>query len=160
MKTIAYTNNVTQVVTLGIDKDVFAVHVDNVREILDMRPITRMPNAPSYLVGMIDVRGDGVPVICLRRKLGLPETEPTEHTRILVLEFDAGQGKRPVGLITDRVFEVAQLADQEMEAPPEVGGRWRADYIQAIGRRNGAFVIVFDLARLFSTDDVMLQRPF
>jgi purine-binding chemotaxis protein CheW len=142
-----------QYVTLGIDREVFAVEVEKVREILDAQPVSRVPNAPAFLLGMIDVRGQGVPVIDLRVKLGLPPAPPTEHTRIVVLEVVAGGRTVPMGLMADRVFEVTALAGQTLEPPPEVGVRWRSDYIRAIGRRNGAFVIVFDLSCLFSAED-------
>jgi purine-binding chemotaxis protein CheW len=142
-----------QYVTLGVDGEMFAVDVDQVREILDMRPISKVPNAPSFMLGMIDVRGQGVVVTDLRRKLGLPPAPPTEHTRIVVLDALLGGGTRQVGLVADKVFEVTPLAESETEAAPEVGVRWRSEYIKGIGRHRGAFVIILDLAHLFSTDE-------
>jgi len=145
-----------QYVTLGIERETFAVEVDVVREILDMRPISWVPNAPAFMLGMIDVRGTAVPVIDLRVKLGLPPAAPTEHTRIIVLEVRFGDRLRLMGLVADRVFEVTPLADQAQEPPPEVGVRWRSDYIRAIGRRNSAFVIIFDLAHLLTSEEAAL----
>lgn len=156
----------TQYVTLGIDREVFGVPVAGVREILDMRPVARLPHAPPHLLGMIDVRGQGVPVIDLRAKLGLPTTETTPDTRILVIEVAAGEGpagegsagERPlvVGLVADRVFEVTALDGGRLEPPPEIGIRWRSECIGGVGRRGDAFVVVFDLARLFASDEVLL----
>ncbi|AWB06581.1 chemotaxis protein CheW (plasmid) [Azospirillum humicireducens] len=147
-----------QYVTIGIDREVFAIEVGIVREILDLQPITRLPHAPPFLVGMIDVRGQGVPTVDLRVKLGLPAVQPTANTRIIVLDVpQQGQGASlTVGVVADRVFEVTSLDGQDLETPPQVGGRWRSDCIQAIGRSNGTFVIVFDIARLFAQDDVAL----
>jgi purine-binding chemotaxis protein CheW len=99
-------SNTVQFVTLGIDQEVFAVPVDTVVEILDMRPMFRLPEAPPYLAGLIDVRGRSVPVIDLRVKLGLPATATTETTRILVLEITIEGRPLALGLIADRVFEV------------------------------------------------------
>lgn len=151
-----------QYVTIGIDREVFAIEVGIVREILDLQPITRLPHAPPFLVGMIDVRGRGVPTVDLRVKLGLPAVQPTANTRIIVLDVPQ-QGQQPgeessltVGVVADRVFEVTSLDGRDLETPPQVGGRWRSDCIQAIGRSNGTFVIVFDIARLFAQDDVAL----
>lgn len=141
-------------VTLGIDQDVFAVPVAMVQEILDMRDMARLPHAPPYLLGIIDVRGQSVPVIDLRVEFGRPRTPVTENTRILVLEAKRDGRSLVLGLMTDRVFEVTALDSDEMEAPPEIGGRWRSEHITGIGRRNGAFVIVFDPARLFSAADL------
>ena len=145
-----------QFVTLGIDREVFAVPVDAVLEILDMRPMFRIPEAPGYLAGLIDVRGRGVPVIDLRLKLGLPAQTANEMTRILVLEFSVGEQKLVLGLIADRVIEVITLDKREIQPAPEIGLQWRSDYISGVGRRNDNFVIIFELARLFSSSDVAL----
>src|SRR5260221_14249340 len=94
----------SQFVTLGIGQEVFAVPVETVQEILDMRPVFRIPEAPPYLAGLIDVRGRGVPVIDLRLKLGLPAAAPTRHTRILVLEGAMAGRRTGLGPIADRGF--------------------------------------------------------
>lgn len=143
----------TQYVTLGIDREMFAVAVEAVHEILDMRHVSRVPNAPSFMLGMIDVRGRGVPVIDLRTKLGLPPVAATEHTRIVVLEVEVANRSLAMGLVADRVFEVTPLGEHGLEPPPEVGVRWRSDYIQGIARRGEAFVIILDLGRLFSSEE-------
>jgi len=156
MTQTAVTRTGTQYVTIGLDREIFAVEVEQVREILDLRPVSRVPNAPAFLAGMIDVRGQGVPVIDLRTKLGLLPVEPTEHTRIVVLEVPVGDRQITMGMISDRVIEVTSLAEHELEPPPDVGVRWRSDYIRAIGRSGGAFVIVFDLSRLFTSEDAAL----
>ena len=75
-----------QYLTLGLDQELFGIDIRNVREILDMRPISKLPHAPDFLLGMIDVRGAGYPIVDLRTKLGLPRAEPTEATRIIILD--------------------------------------------------------------------------
>src|SRR5258708_9128452 len=150
------TKSDAQFVTLGIEQEVFAVPVEAVVEILDMRPMFRLPDAPSYLAGLIDVRGRGVPVIDLRVKLGLAATAATENTRILVLEIPLGGRRLTLGLIADRVFEVMALDLAQVEPPPDIGIAWRADYISGIGRRGDGFVVIFDLARLFSGEETAL----
>ncbi len=145
-----------QFVTLGMGADIFAVDVRSVREILDMRPVAHIPNAPAYLLGLIDVRGRGVPVIDLRLKLGLPPAPPGEMTRILVLDTELAGQPRVVGLLVDRVFEVTGLDERSLAPPPEIGRRWRSDYIAGIGRRHGAFVIIFVLERLLAGEEPAL----
>jgi purine-binding chemotaxis protein CheW len=153
------TKSDAQFVTLGIEQEVFAVPVEAVVEILDMRPMFRLPDAPSYLAGLIDVRGRSVPVIDLRVKLGLAAAAATETTRILVLEITVAGRLLALGLIADRVFEVMALDVSQVEAPPDIGVRWRSEYISGVGRRGGGFVIIFDLPHLFSTSDAMLIDP-
>jgi len=143
-----------QFVTLGIDREIFAIPVQAVVEILDMRPVCHIPEAPRYLAGLIDVRGRGVPVIDLRVKLGLCAITATENTRILVLEVDLGGRRIALGLIADRVFEVISLDLGTLQPPPDIGVAWRSDYIGGIGRRGADFVLVFDLPHLFSIDEV------
>lgn len=140
-----------QFVTLGIDRDVFAVPVANVQEILDVVPVARLPQAPPCVAGIIDVRGKAYPVVDLRIKLGLPPAEPTPATRIVVLRPSEASDIPSLGIITDRVFEVTAL-DGPLEPAPNTGGRWRGDAIAGIGRRNDAFVVVLDLAELLASE--------
>jgi purine-binding chemotaxis protein CheW len=144
-----------QFVTLGIEQEVFGVPVESVLEILDMRPIFRVPEAPHYLLGLIDLRGRSVPVLDLRAKLGLPTVAATEMTRILVLEVEVAGRALVLGLVADRVFEVMALKADDIEPPPDIGVRWRSDYIRGVGHRDARFVIIFDLSRLFSTADAI-----
>src|ERR1700728_4446756 len=109
-----------QFVTLGIDREVFAVPVDLVLEIVAMRPLFRVPEAPAHLAGLLDVRDQAVPVIDLRIKLGLQAAPPTGNTRILVLEVPVAGRRLTLGLIADRVFEVAALDKRAIAPPPDI----------------------------------------
>src|SRR5262245_43370211 len=140
----------TQFVTLGIDRETFALPVETVREILDMCEISKLPNAPQQLLGMIDVRGTAVPVIDLRTKFGLPRIDATASTRILVLEVPSRNHITLIGLVADRVFEVTSLDDDRLDPAPETGTRWRSEHIAGIGRRAEKFVIVLDLEKLLA----------
>jgi len=143
----------TQYLTLGIDQELFGIDICGVREILDMRPIAKLPHAPPFLLGMIDVRGAGYPILDLRAKLHLPRVEPTNATRIIILDVPLRGRTIGVGFVADRVLEVTGLDNDQTEAAPDVGGRWRSDYIAGIGRKGDAFVIIFDLERLMAADD-------
>lgn len=139
-----------QYVTLGVAEEVFAAPVEKVQEILDMRPIARLPQAPAHLLGMIDVRGQGVPVLDLRLTLGLEPRQDTENTRIVVLAIAGQNGETRVGLRTDRVYEVTVLDEAALDPAPTIGGR-TARNIVGIGRRNGGFVTVLDLEHLIGS---------
>jgi purine-binding chemotaxis protein CheW len=144
-------------VTIGIDREVFAVPVETVLEILAMRPVFRIPDAPAHLKGLIDVRGRAVAVIDLRTKLGLPPVAADENTRIVVLDVVMQDRRLALGLVADRVFEVITLDVSQIEQPPDIGTRWHSDYIRGIGRRLDSFVVVLDLVRLFSNDTAALM---
>jgi purine-binding chemotaxis protein CheW len=142
-----------QYLTLGLDNETFGIDIQNVQEILDMRTISALPQAPDFLLGMINVRGRSYPVLDLRTKLGLPRIDPTPATRIILLTVPIHGQPTGVGFVADRVFEVTDLDGTDLEVPPEVGGRWRSHYIAGIGRKGDAFVIVFDLERLMAADE-------
>lgn len=150
--------DIIQYVTLGIAEEVLAVPVEQVQEILELQPMSRLPHAPAHLLGMIDVRGKGVPVIDLRLELGFEQTEDTENTRVIVLDVTVGEDKLTFGLKTDRVFEVTTLDEDDLESPPEIGVKWRSDFILGIGRRNGNFVTVLDVKRLFTANDAAMMK--
>jgi purine-binding chemotaxis protein CheW len=139
-----------QYLTLGLAGETFGISIRNVREILDMRPISRLPHAPHFLLGMIDVRGSGYPIVDLRLKLDLPSVPATDATRIIILDVPIEDRIVGVGFVADCVYEVTDIDESTMEPVPSVGGRWQSDYIEGIGRKGEKFVIIFDLARLMA----------
>ena len=148
----------SQYLTLGLANETFGISIRNVREILDMRTISRLPHAPDFLLGMIDVRGSGYPIVDLRIKLGLPSVAATEATRIIILDVPMNDRLVGVGFVADCVFEVTDIDESTMEPVPSVGGRWQSEYIAGIGRKGEKFVIIFDLARLMAGTDMPTQR--
>lgn len=147
---MASTSSESQFVTFSLDSEIFAVPVEVVREILDHEEAFKIPHGPDYLLGLRDVRGQGVPVVDLRLRLGMTKTEKTPHTRILVLDVQIGAKMLTLGLVADRVYEVIPFRREEIEGAPDIGVTWRSDYIAGVVRRNGSFVVIVDLARLFS----------
>ncbi len=139
---------------IGLDGETFGIGIRNVREILDMRPISKIPHAPDFLLGMIDVRGTSYPVVDLRTKLDLPKVPATEATRIIILDVPMEQRSVSVGFVADCVYEVTGIDENQIEPPPSVGGRWKSDYLAGIGRRQDGFVIIFDLAKLMASSDL------
>ncbi|MEI7606343.1 MAG: chemotaxis protein CheW [Rhodospirillaceae bacterium] len=144
-----------QYLTCGVGDETFALNVAQVREVLDLCPFSRVPNMPDYVRGMIDVRGQTVPVIDLRVKFGMAPAPPTDTTRIMVLEVVSNSRPLVIGALTDRVIEVTELDSGEVGPPPEIGTRWRSDIIRGIGRRHGKFVIVLNLNKVFAINDLM-----
>lgn len=148
----------TQYITFGIDEERFALSVDKVQEILDLQPISRLPHAPAYVLGLMDVRGIGMLVIDLRTKFGLERIPPTNRTRVIIVEAEIDRQKTPVGLVADCVFEVTDLGGVALEPAPSMGSRWRPDYIVGIGRQGSAFTIVLKLDQLLGSVDMFLSE--
>ncbi|WP_298225824.1 chemotaxis protein CheW [Acidocella sp.] len=143
-------------VTLSLGQEVFAVPVAYVREILDYRAPFKIPEGPNYLLGLIDVRGRGTPMIDLRAKLGLLPAMPDGATRILVLDVPVAGRLLGLGLVADRVIEVASFATKDIEGVPEIGVSWRSDYIAGVVRRDNGFVLLFDLPNLLTGSETSL----
>jgi purine-binding chemotaxis protein CheW len=150
----------TQFVTLGLGAEVFAVPVEYVREILDYRAPFAIPEGPAYLLGLTDVRGRATPTLDLRVKLGLSAAEPTLTTRVLVLDVPVEGRLLSLGLVADRVIEVIAVTADQIEPAPDIGVPWRSDYIHGVVRRQDSFVIVFDLARLLTSQDAALSTQY
>ncbi|WP_296436490.1 chemotaxis protein CheW, partial [Rhizobium sp. UBA1881] len=113
---MATTSQEAQFVTFSLGEEIFAVPVEVVREILDYAEAFKIPNGPDYLLGLRDVRGQGVPTIDLRLKLGMSKTVPTSHTRVLVLDIPMESRLLTLGLVADRVFEVTPFRRDQIEA--------------------------------------------
>jgi purine-binding chemotaxis protein CheW len=149
-----------EMLTFQLGSGAFAVNVQQVREVLDYKPIQPMANAPASLIGMIDVRGVGVPVVDLKRKLAMPAGEGRDigpDTRIVVLEFEAAGRLHTVAVIADAVHEVADLSDQTLEAAPHVGEAWNSDFMQGLGRRKEAFLTLLRIDSLFHGTESVLS---
>ncbi|MBC2834134.1 chemotaxis protein CheW [Gemmobacter straminiformis] len=143
------------VVTFVADAALYAVEVIRVQEILDLRPVAVMPNAPDHLLGIIDLRGANIPVVDLRRLLGRGVGEDTGQTRILVVWVAHRGGRAIIGVKTDRVIEVTQLDGGLVKPMAEADLlRWSGSAIAGIGRLKGEVVSVLDLDRLFERVDL------
>ncbi|HLP00934.1 MAG TPA: chemotaxis protein CheW [Opitutaceae bacterium] len=145
--------------TFRLGDELFAINVFKAREVLDLSHITRVPTAPAYLRGVVNVRGNAIPVVDLRSKFGLPQAADTLHTRIIVMELQVDGEPIVVGGLADAVHEVIELEPHEINDPPALGLRWRTDLILGMGRRDDRFTIILDIERVFSADDLAALAP-
>lgn len=145
-----------QYLTFRLDNDEYAVNVENVREILDVCPITKVPQTPEFMLGVINLRGGVVPVVDLRVKFGFSAAEQTELTCIIVVEVMVDDDLTVLGVLVDSVQEVLEI--EEMEPPPRIGNRLRTEFIHGMGKRDDAFVIVLDIDSIFSTSELTLLQ--
>ena len=140
--------------TFRLGDELFAVNVFKAREVLDLTHITRVPTAPEYLRGVVNVRGNSIPVVDLRLKFGLPMAADTRNTRIIVLELEIDGESVVVGGLADAVHEVMELDPQDINDPPTLGMRWRTELILGMGRRDDRFIIILDIERVFAASDL------
>lgn len=139
-----------EVLTIGLEGEIFALEATYVREILDLVPITEVPNSEPFVNGLINVRGKVVPLADLRLKFGMAQKPPTIDTRIVVIEVVIEGDPAIVGIRADKVYEITQIAAAALEETPRIGMRWRPEYINCIGKRGEDFIVVLDIERLFA----------
>lgn len=137
--------------TIRLDDELFAVEAGLVREILEIVPITAVPNAAEFVGGLINVRGRVVPLADLRVMFGMDRRAADQDTRIVVMEVPIGGEATIVGILADRVHDVAEIETATIEKPPKVGMRWRPEFVKGIGKGAGGFIIIPDMERIFET---------
>lgn len=143
----------TLYLTFRLDKELLALDVSRVREVLDLCPITRVPRTPEFMRGVINLRGTVIPVIDLRQKFGMARTESTIDSRIVVAEINLDGHETIVGVHTDSVHDVIDIAADKIDAAPETGTQWRREYIKGIGKYNEQFILLLDIDKVFSDSD-------
>ena len=144
----------TQYLSFKLGEEIFAVDVAKVREILDVTAITKVPQTPEYMRGVINLRGSVVPVMDMRLKFGLPATERTVNTCIIVMEVTHDGETMVLGSLADSVQEVLELEPDQIEPPPRIGTHLRTDFIKGMGKYNEQFIIILDIDRIFNADDL------
>ncbi len=128
----------------------FASHVSKVLNILEMTRITEVPKAPSFMKGVINLRGMVLPVIDTRLKFGMPATEYTDKTCIVVMELDLDNEKVYVGALVDEVVAVLELEDKQIEPPPSIGSKYRSEFIYGMAKNEDKFIMLLDMEKVFS----------
>ena len=144
----------TQYLTYKLEDEIFAVDVAKVREILDFTPATKVPGTPEFMRGVINVRGNVVPVVDMRLKFGLSKTEKTVDTCIVVMEIVVDDDTTVLGALVDSVQEVFEIEASHIEPPPRIGTRWRTEFIKGIGKRNEELIIILDIDKVFSSSEL------
>ena len=150
------THDIHQYLTFMLDEEYFTVNVCNVREILEFVKVTKMPDAPSFMSGIINVRGGIVPVIDLRSKFGMEPTEPKPTTRIVVMEIEREGSTLVIGSLADSVKEVIDLMPDQIDPPPDIGSGWKREYIKGVGKYRDEFIMLLDIDKLFSHNELTL----
>ncbi len=137
---------VSEWVTFSLDNEKYGIPVMHVKEVLKMTEIAPVPGAPSFVLGIINLRGNVVTVIDTRKRFGLMPAETTDSTRIVIIEDD----NETVGMLVDSVAEVADLRESEIEVAPNVGNDESSKYIHGVSNQGDELLILVDLEKLLS----------
>jgi len=143
-----------QHLTFCVAGEEYAVGILRVREILQYTGVTRVPRMPSWVRGVINLRGSVVPVVDLAVRFGLPPSEITRSACVVITEVRLDGQAVVVGLLADAVSQVVELPAQDIQPPPAFGTRVRVDFLQGMGRLAERMVLLLDVDRLLSSDEV------
>lgn len=135
-----------QLVSFNIGDEEFGVDILKVQEINRMLTVTRVPNAPEYVEGVINLRGRVIPVVNLRKRFGLPPKEHDKNTRIIVIELNG----KTVGFVVDSVREVLRIPKSVTEPPPALATNINTEYITAVGKLDDRLLTLLDMEKVLS----------
>jgi len=143
-----------QYLTFQLDDEVFGLEIGKVREVLDFSTVTRVPQTPEYMRGVINLRGSVVPVMDLRLKFGMAKTESSVNTCIIITEIEMEAEVTVLGALADSVQEVLDLEPDQIEPAPKMGTKLPTDFIKGMGKRDEQFVILLDIDKVFSAEEI------
>ncbi|MBU2560495.1 chemotaxis protein CheW [archaeon] len=138
-----------QLVVFRLASEEYCVDIQQVREIIKVQDITKVPKAPKFIEGVINLRGQITPILDLRRRLDLPETEWGEDTRIIVTELE----KNIVGMIVDAVMEVNRLPEKDIDPTPTISTEVGSEFIKGVGKLGDRLLILLDLQKVLSKNE-------
>ena len=146
----------SQYLTFALGGEMFAVGILNVKEIIEYGNLTEIPMMPAFIRGVINLRGSVVPVIDLSARFGGKPTELGRRTCIVIVEVQDDDARHDIGIMVDAVSEVLDIPDSEIEPPPSFGARIRADFIFGMGKVAGKFVIILNINKVLSVQEIAL----
>ena len=143
--------------TFKIGEELFGANVSKILSILELTKITRIPRTPDFIRGVINLRGAVLPIIDIRLKFGLTQTEFTSNTCILVLEIDMDSVSVKIGALVDSVQEVLELEDKDILPPPNMGNKYKSDFIEGMFKLDNSFVVLLNMDLIFSEDEITVM---
>jgi len=143
--------------TFALDKEEYAVSVLKVREIIKIMDITRVPQLPAYVKGVINLRGKVVPIVDMRMKFGLPAREYSERTCIIVVEVAVRTSVVMMGVIVDSVSDVLTISTDELAPPPDFGGSKEGGWVEALAKVKGHVKILLNLDKMLGADGELIR---
>jgi purine-binding chemotaxis protein CheW len=144
-----------QYLTFSIAGDEYAIGILQVREVVELDTLTWVPSTPSFVRGVINLRGSVVPVVDLAVKFGLPESVVTRRSCVVIVELATDEERTVLGVMADSVRQVIDLAADQIEAPPSFGTRVRVDFLLGMAKLGKKFALVLDIARVLAADELM-----
>ena len=144
--------------TFTLAEEEYGIGILKIKEIIGMMSITSVPRTPDFVKGVINLRGQVIPVVDLRRRFGMDEIDYTERTCIIVVEIEGEIGTIMIGIVVDSVSEVLNIKGEDIEPAPTFGARLNTDYILGMAKMGGGVKILLDIDKVLSSEEVMILK--
>jgi purine-binding chemotaxis protein CheW len=144
----------SQYLTFKLDNEIYAMDITTVREVLDITQITKVPQMPDFMCGVINLRGSVVPVVDLRLKFGLEKAASVREACIVIIEIILDDEETVLGILVDSVQEVISLEPEQIDPPPRIGTRLKTQFIKGMGKKDKEFIIILETAKVFSAQEL------
>ncbi len=138
-----------QLISFAVGEEDYGVEIQKVKEVIRKKEITRLPKTPAFMRGVINLRGDVIPIIDLREKFGLEQEEYTEMTRVIVVEVD----EKSIGMVVDSVSHVIRLSQDEIEPPPPLVGGLSIDYLRGVGKLGDKLIVLLKIDQILTEQE-------
>ena len=147
-------NAIRSFLTFRLMDELFAIDVIKVIEILELTKITKVPRSPDFLLGVINLRGNVLPVIDARVKFGMPKQELTVDSCIIVMTIEVDEESVTLGALVDSVSEVMEISEDKIQEPPTIGSRYNSEFMEGLVKLNDKFVMILRIGKAFSMEEV------
>lgn len=149
-------NQTNQYLTFRLGEEIFAIEIGKVREVLDFSAVTKVPQTPPFMRGVINLRGSVVPVMDMNLKFGRSSTEKTVNTCIIIAEITVDGETTIVGALADSVQEVLDMEPSQIEPAPKIGTKLNTEFIKGMGKTGDTFIMILDIDKVFSGEEMDL----
>lgn len=153
-KDVDITHEQQQFLTFVLREELFAINIRPIKEIIEYGQLTVVPMVPDFVRGVINVRGNVVPIIDLAVRFGWPTTEVTKRSCIVIVEVESEGERIEIGVVVDAVSEVLDIALADIEPAPSFGARLRTDFIEGMGKVNDEFIVLLNVGRVLSVEEL------
>jgi purine-binding chemotaxis protein CheW len=147
-------NDIKSYLSFKVGEEMFAINAKHIHSIIEQIPITKVPQMPEFILGIINLREQAIPVVDTRVQFGMPPSTVTENTCIIIVEFDLNGNNLLIGCLVDAVSEVIEIEKERIFATPDIGGRYRSELISGVIRNQKGFTMLLNIHELFASDNL------
>ena len=148
------TEKTRQYLSFNLAEEIFAMQISKVREVIEFVSVTKVPQTPDFMRGVINLRGGVVPVVDLKMKFGMGETVKTTNTCVIITEVSIDDEKLVIGAMADAVDEVFDLAPENIEPAPRIGTQLNTEFLDGMGKKEEEFILLLNINKVFSTAEI------